>query len=177
MGKVLVISAFPGMGKSYFTREHSNYSKQILDSDSSLFKWEYNNDGTRSVNSSWSNNYLNYIKYFSKEFKNYPAMDLIKNPLNNSYNISGVILTSTHKEVLEGLSRKEIKNSVLFPTSINDILPRLEKRNDSKEFIDMITDNFDKFINQIKEGKYPLSKKVAISGTLTSELSNIIDLK
>lgn len=40
--KVLIIAAFPAMGKTYFAEHNPEYTKQILDSDSSLFSWSYN---------------------------------------------------------------------------------------------------------------------------------------
>lgn len=48
--KVLIIAAFPAMGKTCFTEHNSRYTKQILDSDSSLFSWSYNRKGDKILN-------------------------------------------------------------------------------------------------------------------------------
>ena len=61
----LVISAFPGCGKTTFYNEWRNNSgKRILDSDSSLFSWIYDDEGNKTDkrNPDFPNNYIQHIK-------------------------------------------------------------------------------------------------------------------
>ena len=69
--KILVISAFPGMGKSHFakeverTREHLNKmggDVDVIDLESSDFHWIQNAEGRKSLNPEWPENYFQAIK-------------------------------------------------------------------------------------------------------------------
>lgn len=142
---VLIIPAFPAMGKSYFIREHLPYTKQILDSDSSLFKWEYGKEpGVRQVSPSFPNNYLNYVNYWYYGLQRYQSMNII-----GLEGISGIIFTSSHQEVLKGLNRCGLPYLAIIPDDMFHVIPRLATLNDS-ELYSRIINNYTKYVNDIK---------------------------
>lgn len=158
---VLIIPAFPAMGKTYFTEHNSKYTKQILDSDSSLFSWSYNNMGNgRTRNIEFPYNYLNYIAYMYKSLKEYPAIEI-----EGLSHISGIIFTSTHSEVLKGLNMYGLPFTAIIPNSKSVLMKRLKSRNDSMS--KMIEENYDNFTNDVKA----ISNSVIISSSTISELA------
>lgn len=148
MGKTLIIAAFPGTGKSYYTNRRPYYSKQILDSDSSMFSWTYNSDGTRDRNENFPKNYINYIDYWSYHLKEYPVMDS-ELPLKMN-DISGIVFTSTHKTVLDGLTKAHLQYYILVPKSKDDVFARYKLRNDTPEFIENMKKNYDQYMADVK---------------------------
>lgn len=148
MGKTLIIAAFPGTGKSYYTSRRPYYSKQILDSDSSMFSWTYNFDGTRDRNTDFPKNYINYIDYWSYHLQKYPVMDSDL-PLNMN-DISGIIFTSTHKTVLEGLTNAHLPYYIVVPKNKADVFARYNLRNDTPEFIENMKKNYDQYMADVK---------------------------
>lgn len=157
---VLIIPAFPAMGKTYFTEHNSSYTKQILDSDSSLFSWNYSYKGEgRTRNPEFPNNYLNYIAYMYKSLKEYPAMEI-----EGLSQVSGIIFTSTHSDVLKGLNMYGLPFTSVIPDSKSILMERLNARNDPMN--KMIDKNYDKFTNDVKTN----SDNVIISNLTISEL-------
>ena len=59
--KTKIISAFPGVGKTYF---HERNKRISIDSDSSHFSWvkDENGNNTKERNPEFQNNYINHIK-------------------------------------------------------------------------------------------------------------------
>lgn len=146
---VLVIPAFPGMGKTYFKSQHPKYTKQILDSDSSLFSWEYLKDG-RVRNPHFPDNYLNYIKYMYDDLKTKPELSI--DGLDKlAKGVTGIIFTSTHEDVLKGLKEYGIPYISFIPKNILSVLSRYAIRGDSAEFMSLITKNYDSFIESVRE--------------------------
>lgn len=159
--KVLIISAFPAMGKTYFTEHNSRYTKQILDSDSSLFSWSYNHKGNgRNRNPEFPYNYLNYIAYMYKSLQHSPVMDIEGLP-----QVSGIIFTSTHSSVVEGLNQYNLPFTAVIPNSKSILMERLKARNDP--MANMIDENYDKFTNDVKVN----AGSVIISNLTISELA------
>lgn len=158
--KVLIIVAFPAMGKTYFTEHNSRYTKQILDSDSSLFSWSYNHKGNgRNRNLDFPYNYLDYIAYMYKSLQDYPVMGIEGLP-----RVSGIIFTSTHSDVLKGLKQYDLPFTSVIPSSKSELMGRLDTRNDP--MAKMIYENYDKFTNDIKAN----SDSVIISSSTISGL-------
>ena len=56
----IIISAFPGMGKTLHTTMKT-YGLSYSDSDSSKFKWIINDAGEKVVNPDFPNNYVAHI--------------------------------------------------------------------------------------------------------------------
>ena len=159
--KVLIIAAFPAMGKTYFTEHNSKYTKQILDSDSSLFSWSYSHRGEgRTRNPEFPYNYLDYIAYMYRTLQDYPVMGL-----EGLLQVSGIIFTSTHSEVLRGLKRYDLPFTAVIPNSKSVLMERLSARNDPMN--KMIDENYDKFTNDVKVN----ADSVIISSSTISELA------
>ena len=158
--KVLIIAAFPAMGKTYFTEHNSKYTKQILDSDSSLFSWSYNYKGNGRVrNPDFPYNYLDYIAYMYKSLQDYPVMGIKGLP-----HVSGIIFTSTHSDVLRGLKQYDLPFTAVIPSSKFVLMERLANRNDPTA--KMLDENYDKFTNDVKT----IAGSVIISKSTISEL-------
>lgn len=158
--KVLIIAAFPAMGKTYFTEHNSRYTKQILDSDSSLFSWSYNHKGNgRNRNPNFPYNYLDYIAYMYKSLQGYPVMEIEGLP-----HVSGIIFTSTHSDVLRGLKQYDLPFTAVIPNSKSVLMERLDTRNDP--MAKMLDENYDKFTNDVKYN----AGSVIISKSTISEL-------
>lgn len=158
--KVMIIAAFPAMGKTYFTEHNSRYTKQILDSDSSLFSWSYNHKGNgRSRNPDFPYNYLDYIAYMYKSLQDYPVMEI-----EGLSQVSGIIFTSTHFEVLNGLNEYDLPFTAVIPNSKSDLMERLDNRNDP--MAKMIYENYDKFTKDVADN----SNRVITSSSTISEL-------
>lgn len=120
--KALVVSAFPGTGKSYIFK-HPNGLK-VLDSDSSGFSWK--EKGVR--NPDFPKNYIDHIE------ENLDKCD--------------VIMVSSHKDVRKGLVDAGIEFTLAFPTldCKEEYLKRYKERGNEQSFIDMMDANWDKFI-------------------------------
>ena len=158
--KVLIIPAFPAMGKTYFAEHNSKYTKQILDSDSSLFSWSYNHKGNgRNRNPDFPYNYLDYIAYMYKSLQSYPVMGIEGLP-----QVSGIIFTSTHPDVLKGLKQYDLPFTAVIPNSKSILMERLNARNDPMS--KMIDENYDKFTKDVVDN----SNSVIMSSSPISEL-------
>lgn len=159
--KVLIIAAFPAMGKTYFTEHNSKYTKQILDSDSSLFSWSYNHMGNgRTRNPQFPYNYLDYIAYMYRSLQDYPVMEL-----KGLSQVSGIIFTSTHSDVIRGLKKYGLPFTAVIPNSKSVLMERLDTRNDP--MAKMLDENYDKFTNDVKAN----AGSVIISSSTISELA------
>lgn len=126
-GRALVISAYPAMGKTYFTETiNEKYKMRIIDSDSSFFKWNYDHKGNKldTVNPSWPNNYVDYIK--------------------SHLLTSDVIFVSSHEEVRKLLCLCDIDYYSFIPDYKyrEKIFRRMKDRGSSEEFIKTRKDNF-----------------------------------
>lgn len=146
MSNVLVVPAFPGLGKTYFTQKH-NTKKRILDSDSSMFSWKYVDHGhARIRNDNFPENYLNYIAWNYHMLQN-------ESPLGDTElgeETSGVIFTSTHKDVLQGLNDYSIPYTVAVPLNRDEIFKRYRQRGDSQDFIDFMDYNYQQYMQDIR---------------------------
>jgi len=142
--KTTVISAFPGTGKTHF---YNNEKFTVLDSDSSKFSWL---NGER--NPDFPQNYIQHIK---------GRLGRVQ-----------IILVSSHKEVREELSKAGIKFWLLYPelSLKSEYIDRYKKRGDTLEFIDMMSNNWDKFIQDMQSQTgcihLPMSKGRYISDYL-----------
>lgn len=137
--RTAVISAFPGCGKSYIYKNYNNtkYNKKnwkILDSDSSDYSWlkDENGNNTTERNPDFPNNYIKHIK------DNIGKVD--------------VIFVSSHKEVRKALKRNNIDFFLVFPTKDmkNMFIKRYKDRGNTENFINFISNNWDKFIDDME---------------------------
>jgi len=124
MNMALVISGFPGVGKSYFAK---NDRRRVLDSDSSLFSW-----GSKGVrNPDFPNNYIRHIK---------------------SKKTEDIILVSSHKVVRVALTDNNIPFILVYPSiSLKDeYITRFKSRGSDEGFIELLSINWNSWIEELQ---------------------------
>lgn len=120
-----IISAFPGTGKSFL---HINFKNlKIKDSDSTNFKWIYQNNN-KIVNPDFPNNYIKHIK--------------------ENIGICDYILVSSHAEVRKILVENNLFFTLVVPHQYckKEYLTRYKTRGSSEDFIKLIEKNWDEWI-------------------------------
>lgn len=142
MAQTFVISAFPACGKSYcFDNHQDDFS--ILDSDSSNFSWikdsEGNNTAERDPN--FPNNYIEHIQ------QNIGKVD--------------VIFVSSLKVVRQALADNGIRVLIVYPNKSlkEEWIRRFRARGNNDGFINFISDNWDRFIDEIENEDYGFLKQ------------------
>lgn len=117
----LLISGFPGVGKTSLYQKSSG-DFIILDSDSSTFD-----------KAEFPNNYIRHIK------ENIGKVD--------------IILVSSHKDVRLALESNNIEFFLVYPNIglKDEYLERYKKRGSTQAFIDLISKNWELWINEIIE--------------------------
>lgn len=129
--KTIILSGFPGIGKTYVKNTYKDKIK-IADLDSS--KYSKLPDGSRNPN-------------FKEEYLN-----AIKSLIDEKYDI---ILVSTYKETREILQENNIGYILIFPNiKLKDYYMELYKnRGNNENFIKLLKDNWDNWINELMEDK------------------------
>ena len=114
--KKIIISGFPGIGKSF-----ASTSFGFHDSDSSLFSWE--SPGVRSLD--FPRNYMDHIQ-----------------------GLSGVVMVSSHINVRNALAERGFDFWLVYPhlSCKGEYLERFKRRDDSDYFINMLSDNWESWI-------------------------------
>lgn len=131
----LVISAFPGTGKTHFTRRHAATCLKILDSDSSGFSWMTVDSGCHFRdtvrNPEFPANYIGHIKQYIGS--------------------ADIIFVSSHKEVRDALLKEGIPFVVACPKVelLEEYVARFERRGSDHEFIQTVVVNWKKWISEI----------------------------
>lgn len=137
MKETLIISGFPGVGKSYFFNNNSNLI--ALDSDSSEFSWVKDKDGnnTKERNPDFPNNYIKHIK------ENMGKVD--------------IIFVSSHKVVRDALKENNMFYYLVYPCRCikEEYLQRYRDRGNNQGFIDFIDKNWEDFIKEIETETFP----------------------
>lgn len=136
--KTIIISGFPGTGKTSTIIENEKKKKYILlDSDSSQFSWS---DEAHTIrNPDFPNNYINHI------IDNIGKVDFI--------------FVSTHKDVREALHKNRLSFILVYP--IHDLKPEYIRRyrtrttglNDPK-FVELMDKKFYDFVNECELDLY-----------------------
>lgn len=131
MKKTIVVSGFPGVGKSHLF--NTNEKMTILDSDSSMFSWI--EEGVRHPD--FPNNYMEHIK------ENIGKVDNI--------------FVSSHDIVREALKDNGIAYLLVYPSGElkEEYIERYKNRGSNEGFINFISANWDKFIMDIEKETYP----------------------
>lgn len=115
----LLICGFPGVGKSYLTKE---FGSVVSDSDSSTFdKKDFPS---------------NYIKH-----------------INSLIGKKKVICISTHKEVLDEVEKLGVNFLIIHPERSlkNEYLERYKERGSPEEFVKMMGEKWDSFMDAIEQ--------------------------
>lgn len=162
--KILIISAFPGMGKSYFAKEVERKREclneiggdvDVIDFESSDFHWIQDAKGHKSLNPEWPENYFQAIKGIVTKAISYEKCyeDFLELKVKPT-----IILTSSHHEVITGLYNMAVLNPqyhidycVVLPTKnrLNEFIESYERRGNTPKFIELLKENWDKWINDI----------------------------
>lgn len=159
-----IISAFPACGKSTYYKQWSQYSPEnvwrsenngeqvyryfeptipvgdkILDSDSSLFSWIYDENGNKTNvrNPDFPNNYIQHIK--------------------EHLETEDIIFVSSHKVVRDALKENNIHYILIYPDKELKLewIYRLKHRGNDDAFIDFIIENWDNFIDEMEAESFP----------------------
>lgn len=123
-----IVSAFPGTGKSTY---HSKNKETTLDSDSSKFSWILNENGDKIRNPEFPKNYIDHIKENIGKYE--------------------FIFVSSHKEVRDALFENCIFFYLIYPSPNrkNEFIERYRQRGDNENFIKLVSDNWDKWMDEI----------------------------
>jgi hypothetical protein len=124
-GKMIIVSAFPGCGKSYCTQ----HSKTLIthDSDSSNFHFL---EGTKELNPDWPGNYIQHIAHF-RYIKYYD-----------------VIFVSSHVEIRKALKRAGLRYLLVYPENgcKNEYLQRYRDRGSPVDFVKRLETNWEDWL-------------------------------
>ena len=117
-----LISAFPGVGKTYLKDNFKNL--EIIDSDSSTFDKE-----------NFPQNYIQHIK--------------------DHIGKVDIILISSHEVVRKALVEEGLPFILVYPDSElkNEYIQRYKERGNNENFIKILDDNWDTWMNQMKNQK------------------------
>lgn len=127
----VIISAFPGTGKSYFA---NLYPTICSDSDSSSFSW-IEKDGEKKRNPNFPRNYFDYI-------------------LNELVGKKKIIFVSSHESVRQYMVDNNIYFNLIYPyidyKILYEYIDRFKKRGSDKKFINFIEENWYDFIADLR---------------------------
>ena len=167
--KTIIISAFPGSGKTTFTKK---FKGRVLDLESSDFKWKGDTDVDKVLNQDFPRNYIDTIidavkseKYgaiiVSNEFLNFEESKELSDMVENII----AIYPLNDKET--GDSRDEYYNDEIK----NEFLNRYKTMGKPDSFIKFISDNWDKLISDMENSTIP-TKHITLQGNV-SGISNL----
>ena len=167
--KTIIISAFPGSGKTTFAKK---FKGRVLDLESSDFKWKGDTDVDKVLNQDFPRNYIDTIidavkseKYgaiiVSNEFLNFEESKELSDMVENII----AIYPLNDKEA--GDSRDEYYNDEIK----NEFLNRYKTMGKPDSFIKFISDNWDKLISDMENSTIP-TKHITLQGNV-SGISNL----
>jgi hypothetical protein len=150
-----IISAYPGCGKSWYYNNYSIYSdkcldkekgSKILDSDSSLFSWIYDEEGnkTDTRNPDFPNNYIAHIK------EHMDAED--------------IIFVSSHKAVRDALRENGINYYLIYPENDDyvkeEFMRRFRERGSDEAFIQFQQNHWNEFMEEMDLEEFPIKIQI-----------------
>jgi len=167
--KTIIISSFPGSGKTTFAKK---FKGRVLDLESSDFKWKGDTDVDKVLNQDFPRNYIDTIidavkseKYgaiiISNEFLNFEESKELSDMVENII----AIYPLNDKET--GDSRDEYYNDEIK----NEFLNRYKTMGKPDSFIKFISDNWDKLISDMENSTIP-TKHITLQGNV-SGISNL----
>lgn len=124
----LVISGFPGVGKSWLFENPNGLV--IVDSDSSNFSWE--NAAEKIRHPEWPNNYIQHI------LEQRDKMD--------------IIFVSTHKEVRDAMVAAKIPFILVYPgpDMKEEYIQRYVDRGNAPGFVRLLEQNYEAWIAELQ---------------------------
>ena len=154
MKRTVVVSAFPGVGKSWVCINQEEFDITCLDSDSSCFHWSVNTARIKVKNPDFPSNYINHIK------ENIGKYD--------------IIFTSSHDFVREAMGRENIPYVLVYPDESlkNEYIGRYYLRGSDSHFLWTL----DKFFNEwVKSCREDIHAAITIElNSHTQYLANLI---
>ena len=151
---VLIISGFPGIGKTCCTSALNTIGLRCLDSDSSRFSW-VEKDGVKERDPAFPANYLGHIR--------------------SEMGRQDFILVSSHATVREALAGAKIPYTLVFPEMglKDEYVQRYINRGSPDTFVNMLESKWEAFINEclndptpskivLKSNEYILSRLVPV---------------
>jgi hypothetical protein len=147
---VKVISAFPGVGKTWLYTHQTELGLSIVDSDSSEFSWI--SKGVRHPD--FPNNYIKHIKECIKTFD--------------------VVLVSSHDIVRDALRENGIMFITVYP-DINDkeeYIQRFIRRGSPEPFVKLINDNWNEWISNLNSSNKDLTVQLNLGEYLSDFVLN-----
>lgn len=140
----LIISGFPGIGRTYLQKHKSDL--KILHLDSPDFSWKKNNNGTFVTD-------VNGKRIRNPEFPN-NYIKCLKKAIKGGYDI---ILISSHDSVRNALNDLNITHALVYPAA--DMKPEITKRCMTttvlRNSLPFINKNWEHFINSMKKDSCP----------------------
>lgn len=128
----IIVSGFPAIGKSYIAKK---FPVMVRDLESSDFHWVINND-SKVENEKWPGNYIESIKLLSKS------------------GMYRMVCVSGHEYIRNLMASEKIPYTNVFPENTkemkNIILERCRLRKSSPEFIKNLDENWDSYIESMK---------------------------
>lgn len=160
----IIISGYPGIGKSYLSEKtrlitHGIFDFEISDSDSSHYSWTIDEAGNKIRNPEFPENYIQHIK------------DLMKT--------SQIILVSTHKQVRDAMDEAGIDYYIVYPEKEfpkSEYMERFRKRGSSEEFIKVQDENWDKWIDDLDNDQVHIGYCINNEDTPYLDISTIASL-
>lgn len=131
--ETVIISGYPGTGKTTFTEKYRDSGLKISDSDSSKFSW-VEKENSKERNPEFPGNYIDHIKKCIEE----------------GYDI---VFVSTHKEVINALLDAGIAINVVYPSIglKDEYIKRYVERGSNEGFVNLMENSWDKFHDDINE--------------------------
>ena len=152
MKETMIISGFPGVGKSEFFKHQGRHNKTCLDSDSSNFSWvkDENGNNTTERNPDFPANYIEHIK------SNMGKVD--------------IIFISSHEKVRKALEEANMRYILVYPelNAKDEYIRRYKERGNSETFVSFICGNWENLINDMKNETFPIQMELEKSQYLSS---------
>jgi len=172
-----IISAFPGSGKSTLVKmcvDGLYKGIPLHDSDSSSFSWLYAH-GHRPA--------CGLPAIWAPQGTVFPEGAVkIRNPnfisdyMEHIRGLEGIILVSTHAEVRQALYNEGLAYDLVYP-SIGikmEYMMRYHNRGSSSQFLEVLGQNWDQWINLIAKDLWARRKYELASGTFLADIVNEI---
>lgn len=153
--KAIIISAFPGMGKTY-ARSFSQFN--IKDLDSSNYKWIEDAKKGRLQNPDFPNNYIEAIS----KAQNEEDVDFV--------------FVSSHSEIREYLSKAKIQYILISPKQNirEELCARYKERGNSEKFIKKIHDNWYNYTGSMLNETWPIQIKFGAEDFIDENLLKLL---
>lgn len=142
--RTMIISGFPGVGKTEYFKHQEEHGRICLDSDSSEFSWikDENGNNTKERNPEFPNNYIKHIK--------------------DSIDKVDIIFVSSHDVVRKALEEEKVYYILVYPEieAKEEYINRYKKRGNNDGFINFISNSWESFIKDMDKETFPYKIKL-----------------